>query len=62
MWYLLRFFLKSMPDNDQAVLIEEREDPENITSYLYPDFVYPFTPFQMLEIDFWNPIYFFDHL
>jgi hypothetical protein len=43
MWYLLRFFLKPMPDNDQAVLIEERKDPEDITSYLYPDFVGPFT-------------------
>ena len=61
MWYLLRFFLKSMSDNDQAVLIEESKDPEDITANLYPDFVNPFTPFQMLEIDFWNSINFFDH-
>ena len=62
MWYLLRFFLKSMPYNDQAVLIKEREYPEDITSNLYPDFVNPFTPFQMLEIDFRNPVNFFNHL
>jgi len=51
-----------MPDNDQVVLIEEREDPEYITSNLYPDFVDAFTPFQMLEINFWNSINLFDYL
>jgi hypothetical protein len=51
-----------MSYDDQAVLIEERKDPENFIADLYPDFVDPFAPFQMFEIDFRNPVDFLDYL